>query len=340
MTRISADLFLIRANPRHLRSISAGFLLDARLNAADNLPQISPHGDTLPESRVRTMKFQIGAMSVGDILDRGLRLLLARLPALYTINLIVLLPIIAYQLLLPLLLGEEAELATAALVSVLGSFGVIILTLILQPIGAAAILHVISQEFVDRHVGIGDAFQFAFSRFLSLLGASFVAGLIIGVGMMLCCVPGLIFWTWYAFVAQVVVVERLSAMASLDRSRRLGEGYFGRILGVLLLIALLTGVIPLLLGIGLGIFLPASETVPVAGGGFRIVTHYGNQVVHVLVAYLAQMVFGAYQAVCLTLLYFDLRIRKEGYDLEMAVQGQEDVPLAELDEPEVDLPDA
>ena len=41
------------------------------------------------------MKFQIAAMTVGDILDRGLKMLLANLPAFYLINLMVLWPIIS-----------------------------------------------------------------------------------------------------------------------------------------------------------------------------------------------------------------------------------------------------
>ena len=44
------------------------------------------------------MKFQIGAMTVGDILDRGLKMLLANLPAFYLINLLVLWPIIIFRL--------------------------------------------------------------------------------------------------------------------------------------------------------------------------------------------------------------------------------------------------
>jgi hypothetical protein len=38
---------------------------------------------------------------------------------------------------------------------------------------------------------------------------------------------------------------------------------------------------------------------------------------------LISILFSAYQAVCLTLLYFDLRIRKEGYDLEVAAAPEQ-----------------
>jgi hypothetical protein len=284
------------------------------------------------------MKFQIGAMTVGDILDRGLKLLLARLPALYIINLIVLLPVIAYQLVVPLLL--EAESPTAAVGVLGGTFLMLILTLILQPIGTAAILHIISQEFIDRHVGIGSAFGFALSRFGSLLVASIITGIIIGFGFLFCLVPGFIFWTWYAFFAQVIVVEGLSASASLDRSKRLGEGYRWRIFGIIFLIGLLSNIIPSFLNIGLELVLPATERVPIAGGGFRTVQHFGNQAIHTLVTSLVTIVFATYQAVCLTLLYFDLRIRKEGYDLEVAAMSGQTAPPDDLSEPQAELPEA
>ena len=55
------------------------------------------------------MKFPIGAMSVGDVLDRGLKLLLARLPAYYLINLIVLSPLIILQaFILPSVIGSDS----------------------------------------------------------------------------------------------------------------------------------------------------------------------------------------------------------------------------------------
>lgn len=296
----------------------------------------------LPLSRAEIMKFQIGAMSVGDILDRGLKLFLARLPALYLINLIVLSPVIGYQLLLPLLLmeGENGAGAAAAVGILGGALLILFLTLVLQPIGSAAILHIISQEFVDRHVGIGSAFGFALPRFGSLLGASILVGFITGFGFLFCLVPGFMFMTWYAFFAQVIVVEGLSASASMDRSKQLGQGYRWRIFGIILLIGLLTNVIPSLLNLGLEAILPASETVPTEGGGSRVVPHLGNQAIHTLVTQLVTILFAAYQAVCMTLLYFDLRIRKEGYDLELAAESQQDTPPEDVIEAELDNPES
>src|SRR5437868_9289984 len=113
------------------------------------------------------MKFAIGAMSVGDILDRGLKILWARLPTFYALYLISLLPAILLQLLVvgmnaP---GEGGEPSTAALGGMFaGSMVLLVALVILTPIATAAALHVIGQEFVDRRATLGEAFGVAFSR--------------------------------------------------------------------------------------------------------------------------------------------------------------------------------
>jgi hypothetical protein len=299
------------------------------------------------------VKFPIGAMSVGDILDRGLKITLARLPTFYVINLIVLLPILLVRLLVPSLFVPTAD-PSMAMGAAVGGLLVILFALLLGPIGTAASLHVISQEFADRHVGIDSAFNFAFSRFLPLLGASLLVGLIVGgifflmillagfmgglFGAALGAVPGLVltgvivivlaipviaFILGYLFVSQVVVVEGVGALGSLERSKSLANGYRWRLFGLLLLL----GIIHLLFG-GLGWLLGnvLSYTEPVQGRfGLVVQVYNGNYVnyaIFVVFDFALELLVSIYGSVCLTLLYFDIRIRKEGFDLDLAAQEQ------------------
>lgn len=266
------------------------------------------------------MKFEIGAMTVGDILDRGLKLLLARLPTFYAINLIVLSPLLLLRLAVPALevpTGTPQEQATWLAG---GIFLQMVILLILQPIATAAVLHVIAQAFVGEQAGLGEAFRFALHRFGRLLGASLLAGLTIGVGFMLCCVPGIFFAIWYAFVSQVVVVEGLRATGAMARSKDLSEGYRGRVLGLFALLFIAQFVLNM--GIGaMNNVLPSAEMIP-AEGGPRFVVNYTNHAIQVIVATLVNILVQTYYAICLTLLYFDLRIRKEGFDLELAARQQ------------------
>lgn len=267
------------------------------------------------------MKFEIGAMTIGDILDRGLKLLLTRLPTFYAINLIVLSPLLILRLAVP----ATAEFRTSddAPVFFGGALLQLVLILILQPISTAAILHIIAQAFVGERATVGEGFRFAFHSFGRLLWASFLAGLTIGVGYILCCVPGILFSLWYVFIGQVVVVEHLRATSALGRSKELSEGYRWRVLGLLVLL----GVAGIMLASAvnvLGHVLPTYEAVP-ADVGVKSVLNYRNHAIHVLAETLLNILVQTYGAICWTLFYFDLRIRKEGFDLELAAQQQASV---------------
>jgi len=229
------------------------------------------------------MRFPIGAMSVGDILDRALKVLMARLPAIYLINLAVLAPMILVQVLAPKIgevVGSMNPGGGAMAIAVVGTSAlVLILLLVLQPIGTAAILHVISEEFAGRHVSAGNALRFALTRFLPLLGTSLLAGLIIGVGFLLLIIPGIIFLIWYAFVGQVVVVEGLSGNDALSRSKALTAGYRWRIFGLLFIFGII-GWIAGAIGGSMELVMPSTKQVPAGpGGGFRgnavPIFHYG-----------------------------------------------------------------
>src|SRR5690348_4262603 len=110
------------------------------------------------------MRFPIGAMTVGDVLDRGLAIFWARLPALLVINLLVLVPDLAYSLALPSLMagtytGGPPDLL--ALLRLLGTqVAVLFLRLFLMPLASAATVYLVGQEFIGRRAGMGEAFAF------------------------------------------------------------------------------------------------------------------------------------------------------------------------------------
>jgi hypothetical protein len=271
------------------------------------------------------MKFPLGAMSLGDILDRGLKLLLGRFPLFFTISLLVQLPVIILQMLVPAFQTGGGSGGALIIVAI-----ALLSLLILTPISQAVILYVVAQEYIDRPATLGQAFSYALSRFGSLLGSVILAGLITFLGFLAFCIPGIYLGVLYSFVSQVVVLENLSGMNALNRSKQLVSGHWGRVFGVIFLIQIVIAVIGNLITFALGKVLPFQEIVPVAGGGpFQYVvtyTSYPNYHINIGVVALVNVVLSAYLAICITLLYLDLRIRKEGFDLEMAARGQTVAP--------------
>jgi hypothetical protein len=270
-------------------------------------------------------------MSVGDVLDRAIKMLTARLLTFYVINLIVHAPSFLLQLAFPALgggeieLNEQGQIPPEQVLRVLaGVYGILFLSFILQQFGTAATLRVISQEFAGRHVGIGDALGFAFRRFGSLLWASLLAGLLVLVGYCCCwivfCAPAFLFLVWFVFVSQVVVVEHDRGVGALSRSMRLTSGYRWRIFGVGALIGILYFV-NMFVDFTLASALPSSTAVRTEKA-ITMVPNYRNYIINLSIGYVGQILVQTYAAICWTLLYFDIRIRKEGLDLELAAQQQ------------------
>jgi hypothetical protein len=252
------------------------------------------------------VKIALGAMSIGDILDQGLKILLARLSTFYLINLVVLSPILVIAFAMP---------PQNALAFSLENLIEKLLLVILQPIATAATLYVISRDYLGQSAGAGDALQFAVGRFGRLLWASFLAGIVIMVGGLL-CIPAFIFTVWYIFVGQVVVMENLGGEKALGRSKDLTSGHRWRIFGIYILLLVIALVISLAVG-ALDLVLPQFEIVITDAGRTQIL-NYLNYGIQQVLLWIVQVLIESYSAICFTLFYFDLRNRKEGFDLQLA----------------------
>jgi hypothetical protein len=307
------------------------------------------------------MKFPIGAMSIGDIFDRGIKLLIAKLFTFYGITLIVLFPIFVAQVYLEILqiqaqaqTAEAGNPGAALIASSIGLGLLVLLALILQPIVTAATLHVISQEFADQRITVWQALAFAFRRFLAILGTSLLVGLILGVVASICFIAAgiaiglglamagplslvisvplalmfqalwVLMFVWYALCSQVVVVEGMSAIRAMNRSKQVSKGYRWRLFGVLALIMVLY-LIPVSMTMILQLVLKPVETVQF-GQQVKLVPNLQNVIINQVIGTLLNTLVATYAAVCSTLFYFDLRIRKEGFDLELAAKEQAVAP--------------
>lgn len=119
----------------------------------------------------------------------------------------------------------------------------------------------------------------------------------------------------FAFFVQAVVVERRGPVDALRRSWRLVRGSYWRVLGIvlllLLLVYILVGVPTGIAGVVINIVFPD----PLRQFALR-------QSLSTLIGYLSQIVVLPLQLIAYTLLYYDLRVRKEGYDIELLATQQ------------------
>ncbi|MEO5680230.1 MAG: hypothetical protein ABIS47_11240 [Acidimicrobiales bacterium] len=159
-----------------------------------------------------------------------------------------------------------------------------------------------------EEVTAGQAVRATVRFFPALLVARMLVWLSEGVGLLGCGVGAIAVMGLWVVTAPAIVVEGLGPLRGMRRSLRLCTGRYWPVLGT----ALLSGVIASSLST------VVSGVPNVAAGlvgyrwGFPLIA-IGTTATAVLVAPLS--------AIVATLIYFDLRIRQEGLDLQLMAQG-------------------
>lgn len=149
------------------------------------------------------------------------------------------------------------------------------------------------------------------------VGAVIVANLLGGVGggvlAAILVVGAAVALVWiavtWAFLPQAVVVEDAGVVQALRRSAHLVNGARWRVIGINVLLGLI-GVV--LFSIPSAFLAIALEPLPLPGDASFAVAQ--------VVGALAQAVYYPVQLGTMTLLYFDLRVRREGFDLTFAAE--------------------
>lgn len=222
-----------------------------------------------------------------------------------------------------------------------------IVSLIFYVFIQAALAQAISQRYLGSPTGVGESYRRALACFWRLLGSTLVAGIVvfmvlavsIGVPAVILAlaIPALggrvelqvaaaillamtmiagaalasfVGLRW-SFMWEAVVLEDVGVMRSLSRSWGLVKGSWWRVLGIFLLGGLFQGIVAGIPAgiIGLMVALAINFVSP------------GAQLAIAILGGLVGSVFGILAAPLMPtvslLLYYDLRIRKEGFDLQM-----------------------
>lgn len=253
-------------------------------------------------------------LGLGEILDGAFTIYRRNFATLFSTGLIGLLPMVAYfAILFPVGLLPEAEPAPWAEALLVGGFLVLLPLLVVATVLLwGALVREVSQAYLGGEVSVRDGFSHAWRRFFPLLGAMFLWGLIVGVGLILCILPGVFLALILFAFAPAVVLEGRGPVEALGRSRQLSEGALGTIF--------LTGLVILLIsyvpGMGLGTAFVVG--VGVAGAMGSDAAAVGVMVAYQFLSLLVSALTVPFIAAGVVLLYYDRRIRTEALDLELA----------------------
>ena len=172
-------------------------------------------------------------------------------------------------------------------------------------LATAASFRVVSAGYLGEEIDWRESLRFAVSHLRSLVWLSFLLAVFIGLGFLACIVPGIYFYGAYAVAVPVLLVEEVRGRGAMKRSRALVTGRWWPVVVVLVLGMLLAQIVSSVLQ---GVFSITLGSVD-------------NEVTAVLAgtigSTLSAVIVTPFTAAVTTVVYFDLRVRKEGFDLEL-----------------------
>jgi hypothetical protein len=141
----------------------------------------------------------------------------------------------------------------AALLSLAGVFGSL-LALIVELFAGFLLQATLVKSVQDIRDGradlsLGETVSAATPYIWAVAGASILAGIAIGIGLVLLIVPGLWLITIWAVIIPAIVIERTGALGSFGRSRQLVRGHGWHVFGTLVLVFIIQIAVDLVLSL-------------------------------------------------------------------------------------------
>lgn len=281
-------------------------------------------------------------LSIAELFDRAFRLYRNNFITFLGIVVLTQLPIYLYQIILAAIEGASADRNSTFLTnqfvgpSIFGAILAAVLGIIFTQVGAAALTKAISDSYLGRKINLGDAFRRIGGTWFTLIFATIVASLVIaGLAIpvvLLANIPcigfiiGIVGFVYVfavgsiliSLIPPVVVLEKGGVINSIKRAWALGKLRLWWAVGYLLLLALLS-------------LLVIEGPAALLAYLFETMLGDANIFLQTVVQQTASLsltaVFQPIRLAAITLMYFDLRIRFEGFDLMVLASADEEVAV-------------
>jgi hypothetical protein len=259
---------------------------------------------------------QLRPLGVGEILDVAIKIFWRHKGTLARIVLVVVAPVTVLTNLIQFsaipdedTINENTSNADVSLY-VTGFVASALLGWIGTTFATAACFKAVGEAYIGEPPSWRSSLRFVFKRLHSVLWLVFLTTLVTGLGLLLCLIPGIYFFVAFSVAMPVMLLEGLRGRRAMGRSRRLISGRWWAAFALLLVGYIITGIVG---GVVEGLVTAVTFT-DTGNGTFVafLVTTIG--------AVGAAVVTTPFQAAYTSVLYFDLRVRKEAFDLQLLAQ--------------------
>jgi hypothetical protein len=187
-----------------------------------------------------------------------------------------------------------------------------LLGMVVAAASQAATVVAVSQVHLDRPAGVVDSFSKVKNQIVGVIGLSLRIGFFVGLWSLLLIVPGILKAIEWSLAVPAKVLEGRNAGDAMSRSADLSRGNRGRIFVIWFLFFVLS----------IGVSMLLQWPIQIAAGGargVRALQHAGAgwQVASLVATFVAQCLVGPLATIAFSLVYYDERVRKEAFDLQL-----------------------
>jgi hypothetical protein len=190
------------------------------------------------------------------------------------------------------------------------SLGALFLTVIVSAASQAATVVAVSQVHLDRPASVMDSFSRVKGEIVGVIGLSMLVGLGVGFGLIALIVPGILLALMWSLAVPVKILENKGVTDAMSRSSDLTKGDRGRIFVIWLLFIVLSMAVswllqwPILVAAGI-----SSRGMQHMAAGWRAAS--------LVATFTSQCLVGPLATIAFSLVYYDERVRKEAFDLQL-----------------------
>lgn len=187
---------------------------------------------------------------------------------------------------------------------------VAVIALITVVIATGGCMKVVSDVYLGNKPSAGESLRFAGRRVHSLVWIGVLTFVLAAIGLIGLIVTGVWLWVSWTVAPAVLLLEGRKGFKALRRSFRLVKGRWWPVFGATLVAAILSSIVGGALGALTAplIFTDSADDIVLSA------------VVETLVNTVSGILTTPFQAAIVAIIYFDLRVRKEGFDLELLAQ--------------------
>jgi len=258
------------------------------------------------------MTTSLRPMSLGELLDRSFFLYRKHFALFVGIIAVPHLVLLAFQL-IGVAVRRGTMTTTFATTTLVWSLGSIVIYLGAVAASQGATVMAVSRVHLGNDTSISESFAGIKGRILYLALIMIGVGIGVGIGFVLLIVPGIILALMWALTIPVAVLEDKGLRDSTSRSSELTKGSRGRIFMIYFLFLVLTYIVYILWEI------PILAAAGLFAHGQRPMTALPiwSQIAIPVGTFLSQCLVGPLLTIALSLVYYDQRVRKEAFDLQL-----------------------